>query len=103
LPALAPTLREVGVHLDWLGPLTPAAHLFSPLTGLAGRLPGAVGAAQSLAAAVGRRVGEAPSAATVERARTVTVAEVRDAAGARAARVELAGTEPYGFTAAMLA
>src|SRR3954451_10482575 len=65
LPALAPTLREVGVHLDWLGPLTPMAHLLAPLTGVAGRIPGAAGAAQHLAETVGRRVGAAPSAATL--------------------------------------
>jgi hypothetical protein len=30
LPALAPTLREVGVHLDWFGPLTGPAHRLAP-------------------------------------------------------------------------
>jgi hypothetical protein len=91
------------VYLDWLGPLTVPAHLLAPLTGLAARLPGAARGAQRLAEAVGRRVGEAPSAATVERARTVTVAEVRDRAGTVVGRVELAGPEAYGFTAQLLA
>jgi short subunit dehydrogenase-like uncharacterized protein len=103
LPALAPTLREVGVYLDWLGPLTRPAHLLSPLTGLTGRVPGAAAAAQRLAEAVGRRVAEGPSEGTVARARTVTVAEVRDRAGELVSRVVLEGPEPYGFTGAMLA
>ncbi len=59
--------------------------------------------AQRLAALVGNRVGEAPSAATTQRARTYTVAEVRDRAGELVSRVELSGPEPYGFTADMLA
>jgi short subunit dehydrogenase-like uncharacterized protein len=102
LPALAPSLREVGVFLDWLGPATGPAHLLSPFTGLAARVPGASRAAQRLAAAVGRRVAEGPSTGNAE-ARSIAVAEVRDRAGALVSRVELAGPEPYGFTGAMLA
>jgi short subunit dehydrogenase-like uncharacterized protein len=103
LPGLAPTLQEVGVHLDWLGPLTTPAHLLSPLTSVAARLPAARSAGQRLAAAVGRRVGEAPSEATVARARTHTVAEVRDGDGELVSRVQLDGPEAYGMTAALLA
>jgi short subunit dehydrogenase-like uncharacterized protein len=103
LPGLAPTLREVGVHLDWFGPLTTAAHLLAPLTGLVGRLPGAERVARKVAGLVGSRVGEGPSEATVTRARTHTVAEVRDRAGTLVSRVRLDGPEAYGFTAAMLA
>jgi short subunit dehydrogenase-like uncharacterized protein len=103
LPALSPTLREVGVHLDWFGPLTPVMHVMSPLTGLAGRLPGTQRAAQRVAAFLGSRVGEAPSRSTVERATTSTVAEIRDSAGELVSRVELRGPEAYGLTAALLA
>jgi len=103
MPPRAPTLREVGVHLDWFGPLTPVAHRLSPLSAVAGKVPGAERVAQRLAALVGNRVGEAPSAATTQRARTYTVAEVRDRAGELVSRVELRGPEAYGFTAAMLA
>jgi short subunit dehydrogenase-like uncharacterized protein len=102
LPPLAPSLREVGTFLDWLGPATGAAHLLSPITGLAAQIPGASGAAQRLASAVGRRVAAGPSAAN-ERARSIAVAEVRDRGGELVSRVELAGPEPYGFTGAMLA
>ncbi|TFV53808.1 saccharopine dehydrogenase NADP-binding domain-containing protein [Blastococcus sp. TF02A_35] len=103
LPGLAPTLQEVAVHLDWFGPLTRPAHVLAPLTGLLGRVPGAPVAAQRLADLVGRRVAEAPSAETVASARTHTVAEVRDRAGALVSRVQLDGPEAYGLTASLLA
>jgi len=103
MPGLAPTLREIGVHLDWFGPLTAWAHWLAPLSGLAGRVPGAERMAERVAGFIGGRVGEAPSRATLERSRTYTVAEVRDGSGEVVSRVELAGPEAYGFTAAMLA
>jgi short subunit dehydrogenase-like uncharacterized protein len=103
MPGLAPSLREIGVHLDWFGPLTPWAHRLAPLSGLAGRLPGADRAAQRLGGLIGSRVGEAPSAATLASARTHTVAEVRDRAGELVSRVQLSGPEAYGFTGQMLA
>ncbi|SNR47392.1 saccharopine dehydrogenase family protein [Blastococcus mobilis] len=103
MPSLAPTLREIGVHLDWFGPLTRPAHLLSPLTGLLGRVPGAPVAVQKLAGVIGRRVAEAPSQTTVDGARTHTLAEVRDASGALVSRVQVDGPEAYGFTAAILA
>ncbi|HEX2075323.1 MAG TPA: NAD(P)H-binding protein [Geodermatophilus sp.] len=103
LPGLAPTLQEVGVHLDWFGALAPVAHRLAPLTALAGRVPGARQGAQRLAEAVGRRVAAAPSEGTVARARTHTVAEVRDPAGELVSRVDLAGPEAYRLTAGLLA
>jgi short subunit dehydrogenase-like uncharacterized protein len=103
LPALAPTLREVAVHLAWFGPLTPVAHRLAPLSGLAARLPGAGAVAQRVTEALGQRLGEAPSEATLRGAGTRTVAEVRDRAGDLVGRAELAGPEAYGFTAGMLA
>ena len=103
LPPLAPSLRDVGVHLAWFGSLTPVAHRVAPLSGLVARLPGAGALAQRATEALGRRLGEAPSEATVSGASTRTVAEVRDRAGALVSSVELAGPEAYGFTAAVLA
>src|SRR4051812_13835078 len=41
LPGLAPTLREVGVYLDWFGPATAVAHRLAPATPWLARLPGA--------------------------------------------------------------
>jgi short subunit dehydrogenase-like uncharacterized protein len=103
MPPRSPTLREIGVHLDWFGPLTPVAHRLSPLSALAGRLPGAGRVGQRLGGLVGNRVGEAPSAATIQQGSTHTVAEVRDRAGEIVSRVQISGPEAYGLTAAMLA
>jgi short subunit dehydrogenase-like uncharacterized protein len=103
LPALAPSLRDVGVHLAWFGALTPVAHRLAPLSGLAARLPGADALAQRTGAALGRRLGAAPSDATLAGATTRTVAEVRDPSGALVSRVELIGPEAYGLTAQLLA
>jgi short subunit dehydrogenase-like uncharacterized protein len=103
LPGLSPGLRHVGVHLAWFGPLTPVAHRLTPLSALAGRLPGARPLAQRVTEGIGRWVGEAPSEATVAAASTCTVAEVRDVDGRLVSRVELAGPEAYGLTASLLA
>jgi hypothetical protein len=103
LPALAPSLRDVGVHLAWFGSLTPVAHRLAPLSGLAARLPGAGALAQRATEVLGRRLGEAPSDATVASASTRTVAEVRDSVGELVSRVELGGPEAYGLTAQLLA
>lgn len=103
LPAIAPELRQVGVYLDWFGPLTPMAAALAPLSALAGRLPGAERAVQRLAGLVGGRVAEAPSARTLQRARTRTVAEVREGGGRLVSRAEVGGPEAYGLTAALLA
>lgn len=103
LPDLSPSLREVGVFLDWFGPATRPANLMSPLMGLIAQIPGADRGAQRLAALVGGRVAEAPSAETLAATRSYVVAEVRDAAGTRVSRVELQGPEAYGLTAELLA
>jgi short subunit dehydrogenase-like uncharacterized protein len=103
LPALAPSVDEVGVYLAWFGTMTTPASLFAPVIGFAGSLPGAQRGVERLAAAVGRRVAAKPSEATLAQARTSIVAEARDRVGAVAARVELAGPEPYAMTADLLA
>jgi short subunit dehydrogenase-like uncharacterized protein len=101
LPGLAPTLREVGVYLDWFGPATPVAHLLAPATPWLARLPGAAAGVTRLAELVGRRVAAAPT--TTGEVHTHVVAEVRDDAGHRAARVQLTGPDPYAMTADLLA
>ena len=103
LPSLAPTLQQVGVHLAWFGSLTPVAHRLAPVSALAARIPGARALAQRGAEALGRRLGEGPSEATLSGATTCTVAEVRDRDGALVSRVELDGPEAYGLTAELLA
>jgi short subunit dehydrogenase-like uncharacterized protein len=101
LPGLAPTLREVGVYLDWFGPATAVAHRLAPVTPWLARLPGASTGMTRLADLVGRRVAEAPT--TQGEVRTHVVAEVRDSAGHRVSRVQLAGPDPYAMTAELLA
>jgi len=101
LPGLAPTLAEVGVYLDWFGPATEVAHRLAPATPWLARLPGAAPGMARLADLVGRRVAAAPT--TAGDSRTHVVAEVRDVAGTRVARVQLAGPDPYAMTADLLA
>jgi hypothetical protein len=48
-------------------------------------------------------VSEAPSQETLDRARTHTVAEVRDSGGTLVSRVQVSGPEAYALTAALLA
>jgi short subunit dehydrogenase-like uncharacterized protein len=103
LPDLSPSLREVGVYLDWFGPATRAANVMSPLMGLVARIPGADRGAQRLAGFVGARVAEAPSSQTLAETSSYVVAEVRDRAGSLVSRVELSGPEAYGLTADLLA
>lgn len=101
LPELAPTLREVGVFLDWFGPVAPVAHQLVPLGPWVARLPGVRGAVPKLAGALGTRVAAAPAAQPD--ARTTVLAEVRDRSGARVSAVELTGPDPYRLTAELLA
>jgi short subunit dehydrogenase-like uncharacterized protein len=72
LPALAPTLREVGVYLDWFGPATEVARRLAPAAPWLGRVPGASTGMARLADLVGRRVAEAPT--TSEGTRTHVLA-----------------------------
>lgn len=101
LPALAPSLQEVGVFLDWFGPAAETVHRVAPLTPWAARVPGVRAALPRLADLVGRRVAEAPSPRG--RVRTSVLAEVRDGAGDLVSAVRLAGPDPYAMTADLLA
>ncbi|MQA34924.1 saccharopine dehydrogenase family protein [Modestobacter roseus] len=101
LPGLAPTLREVGVCLDWFGPATPVAHRLAPLAPRLRRVPGAQAGLTRLTDLVAGRFAEAPSAGG--EVRTTVVAEVRDVRGTRVARAELTGPDPYAMTADLLA
>lgn len=101
LPPLAPTLREVGVFLDWFGPAAATAHRLAPLTPWLARVPGARGGLPRLADLVGRRVAEAPS--PQGNVRSFVLAEVRNAAGELVSAVRLRGPDPYALTADLLA
>ena len=101
LPDLAPTLRDVGVYLDWFGPATGAARRLAPLAPALSRVPGATGGLTRLADLVGSRFAEFPTPQGTRR--THVVAEVRDGAGQRVARARLTGPDPYALTADLLA
>lgn len=101
LPELAPTLRDVGVYLDWFGPATGAARRLAPLAPALARVPGAAAALPRLADLVGSRFAGSPT--TQGPRRTHVVAEVRDGAGERVARARLTGPDPYAMTADLLA
>ena len=103
LPGLAPSLREVAVFLDWLGPLTPLVSRLSVVTGAAARLPGVARAALKVAGVAAHRASRAPAETALAGARAHVVAEVRDPGGELVSRVELSGPEPYAFTAGLLA
>jgi hypothetical protein len=91
----------VGVYLDWFGPATAVAHRLAPATPWLARLPGAATGMARFADLVGRRFTEVPT--TQGQVRTHVLAEVRDAAGHRISRVQLAGPDPYAMTADLLA
>jgi short subunit dehydrogenase-like uncharacterized protein len=106
LPRLAPTLREVDVGLGWFGPAAPAVSLLSRGVALLDAVPPVRDALGRAAGAVAGRVltgsSGGPDEAARRRTGSLVVAEVRDAAGAVAARCELTGPNPYTLTGDLL-
>jgi short subunit dehydrogenase-like uncharacterized protein len=104
LPRLHPGLRDVGVWLGWFSPGTqPLLQALSAATALVTTLPGARAA---ISAAAGRLVPGStggPDAAHRAKAQSRVVAVAADADGRPLATVRLRGSNPYDFTAAMLA
>jgi short subunit dehydrogenase-like uncharacterized protein len=102
LPRLQPGLREVNVYLGWFGALARPLQAGSLVGSYAQRVPG-VRAALQLAGE--RLVGLAsdPEAGTTPGGRSWIVAEALDARGEKLAEVQLAGADPYDFTAAFMA
>ncbi|MBE3015804.1 saccharopine dehydrogenase NADP-binding domain-containing protein [Microbispora sp. NEAU-D428] len=101
LPPAHPGLREVNVYLGWLGGLTRVAGVLAKATPTIAALPGIRRATEALADRVLRTGGGgAPAGAGVS---SRIVAEAYDAEGRRLAAVDLAGGDPYEFTAGVLA
>jgi hypothetical protein len=102
LPASYPRLREVGVYVGW-DPLLARPLQVGTLIGSAVlRLPGARAALH----AAGDRLAQAapaPRRGQVGRASVRVVAEARGSDDAVLGAVELAGGDPYAFTADLLA
>jgi short subunit dehydrogenase-like uncharacterized protein len=103
LPRTHPRLREVNTYLGWFGPLARPIQAFSLAGSAVFAIPGTRAAAAKLA---GRFVkGSTGGPAPTERARAGSriVAEAYDDAGRMLTQVELAGVDPYSFTAGILA
>jgi short subunit dehydrogenase-like uncharacterized protein len=103
LPRLHPGLREVGVWLGWFGQASRLLQGVSAGTALATRLPGVRGAIGASVDRLVRGSTGGPDPATRARARSQIVAVAADAAGNPLATVRLEGSNPYDFTAGMLA
>jgi short subunit dehydrogenase-like uncharacterized protein len=103
LPAIHPTLRDVGVWLGWFGPASRPLQIVSGATALATKVPGMRGAIIAAAERLVRGSTGGPDAATRARARSRVVAVAADARGEALSTVRLAGSGPYDFTAEMLA
>jgi short subunit dehydrogenase-like uncharacterized protein len=103
LPAVAPGLREVNVHLGWFGPLSRAVQRASPLAAAASSIPGA----RWLVRAVGGEIAARRLAGTRDDPPSLggshVVAIAYDEAGGALAEVHLEGPDGYAFTAAILA
>lgn len=103
LPAAYPRLREVNVHLGWLGPLARAAQAGSLAGSLATRLPGVRPVLELGARRILGLGGAGPEAGTTPGATSWVVAIAADAGGSPVAEVHLSGADPYAFTAGSLA
>lgn len=102
LPRQFSRLCEVNVYLGWLGSLSPALRIASPIIALALRRPTVRRAAQRLVQAVADSRG-APSAEHLAEIGSRTVAVAYDAGGNEVSRAVVRGPELYGATAELLA
>jgi hypothetical protein len=103
LPRSYPELRDVGVYMGWFGrrayAMSRGARALSAIRGLPllGRVPAA------LAGLGPASRGRGPDAATRAAAQSQILAVASNAAGRELARALLVGSDPYGFTAEVLA
>jgi short subunit dehydrogenase-like uncharacterized protein len=103
LPRIHPGLRDVGVWLGWFGPASRPLQALSAGTALATKLPGVRSAIDATAARLFQGSSGGPDAARRAQAQSRIVAVAADADGRPLATVRLRGTNPYDFTAEMLA
>jgi short subunit dehydrogenase-like uncharacterized protein len=107
LPRVYPGLREIGVYLGWLGAASRVAQALSYVMPAVESVP-ALGRAQAkglgrLAGRFEARSGTGPSDAELGEVTSRVVALAYDRGGRPVGRAELAGANPYPFTAEMLA
>ncbi len=93
-------LTEVGVYLSWAGGMTRIVHYGSALASPLGRIPLVRWAIDAQARWIQRTRAEPDAAASI---RSDIVAVAADARGTELASVHLTGSDPYSFTAGILA
>jgi short subunit dehydrogenase-like uncharacterized protein len=103
LPRIHPGLRDVSVWLGWFGSASRPLQALSAAVGLATKLPGARSALDATAGRLIRGSTGGPDAARREQSHSRVVAMAADAGGRPLATVRLRGSNPYDFTAEMLA
>jgi short subunit dehydrogenase-like uncharacterized protein len=103
LPRIHPGLRDVSVWLGWFGSASRPLQALSAAVGLATTLPGARSALDATAGRLIRGSTGGPDAARRAQSRSRVVAVAADAGGRPLATVRLRGSNPYDFTAEMLA
>jgi short subunit dehydrogenase-like uncharacterized protein len=103
LPRSFPRLREVDAYLGWFGRRSRAVSLGSAVTSAAFRIPGARPAAEAIAGRLVKGSTGGPPAERRAKTRSRIVGIATDAGDVPLAEVQLAGVDPYDFTAGMLA
>ncbi len=103
LPTSFPELTDVVAYLGWFGPATKALQAASYATSAIEKVPAIGRALRSGSDKLAARTGEGPDAAARAEAKMSAVGIASDADGRELARVQLAGRDMYGFTAATMA
>jgi short subunit dehydrogenase-like uncharacterized protein len=102
LPRVHPQLHEVNVHLGWADSMARLAQAGSYVTPLLRKLDAAGKVRNALSQRASARAA-GPSSSGVTTSRSHAVAVVYDASGRELATAEVAGTNPYPLTGALLA
>lgn len=104
VPALEPSLTDVGVWLGWAGRWTSAAAIAGGALGALGSVPGlGQGLRRGLSRRASRVTGSGPDAAARAGATSLVQADASDAVGRALDSVQLVGPSPYDLTADLLA
>ena len=103
LHRLHPGLQEVNTYLGWFGPLSRPLQAVSLVGSVAFRIPGARAAFGAVADRFVKGSTGGPSESQRAGTRSHVVAIAYDDAGRQLSEVRLSGTDPYGFTARILA
>ena len=104
VPRMAPSVREIGVHLGWAGKWTRVAHGSASVMGAVARIPGVGKGMRALMNRTSPAVtGEGPDAATRAKATSIAIARTLDGVGRELSSATVQGPSPYDMTAELLA